>query len=270
VAEFQTLQSSGVVIGNQRYNVILSAVVCDTPARAFAKHVKGHTGYFGCDKCIQEGEYVNGRMTFPEINANLRAGESFRAMSNDDHHLGKTPFTDRPVNMISGFPLDYMHLICFGVVQKLLYLWLKGPLGVCLGGQTITNISVRLVLLGSPVLLEFNRKPRSLDYLDRWKATELHQFLLYTGMVCLCGLLNDTLYSNFMLLSVAMSILRSPTLCHKYCGMVFSSLCHMGPIWKPYGIHMGWSYRYHMGSRVQTRSKPIWMPSEQSHGRFTV
>ena len=231
MAEFQTLQSSGVVIGNQRYNVILSAVVCDTPARAFAKHVKGHTGYFGCDKCIQEGEYVNGRMTFPEINANLRTDESFRAMSNDDHHLGKTPFTDLPVNMISGFPLDCMHLICLGVVRKLLYLCLKGPLEVRLSRQTITNISERFVLLGSQVLLEFNRKPRSLDYLDRWKATELRQFLLYTGTVCLRGLLNDTMYSNFMLLSVAMLILRSLILCQEYCDMVFSSLCHMGPIW---------------------------------------
>ena len=90
VEEFTVLQRSGIVSGSNRYSILLTAVVCDTPARSFIKKVKGHTGYFGCDKCIQEGDYVNGRMIFPEVDAQLRTDESFRALCNEEHHLGTT------------------------------------------------------------------------------------------------------------------------------------------------------------------------------------
>lgn len=86
VSEFQKLQTTGVIYGPKKYDVVLAAVICDTPARAFVKNVKGHNGYFGCDKCTQEGVYTERRMTFPEINARLRTDESFRAMSDEDHH----------------------------------------------------------------------------------------------------------------------------------------------------------------------------------------
>lgn len=45
--------------------LLLSSMVCDAPARAFLKNVKGHTGYHGCEKCTQDGLYLENRMTFP-------------------------------------------------------------------------------------------------------------------------------------------------------------------------------------------------------------
>jgi len=77
-------------------------------------------------------------------------------------------------------------------------------------------LSEALVSLSNQEPVEFARTPRKVSDLDRWKATELRQFMLYTGLVCLRGILSDTVYSNFMLSSVGMFILLSPDLCSKY------------------------------------------------------
>jgi len=59
-----------------------------------------------------------------------------------------------------------------------------------------------------------------LNYLaevDRWKATEFRQFLLYTGMVALRGILPIPYLQNFQILAVAIYFLSSPGLSSKYC-----------------------------------------------------
>lgn len=64
---------------------------------------------------------------------------------------------------------------------------------------------------------EFARKPRSLSELDRWKATEFRQFLLYTGPVVLTDVLPTALYNNFLSLSISIYLMLSPTLFAHYC-----------------------------------------------------
>ena len=54
---------------------------------------------------------------------------------------------------------------------------------------------------------EVARKPRAVTELDRWKATEFRQFLLYTGPVVLDGLVDQDVYDHFLCLTVGMSIL---------------------------------------------------------------
>ncbi|XP_069193719.1 zinc finger protein 425-like [Procambarus clarkii] len=79
--------------------VKLKGVICDAPAKAMVKAIKLHSGYFGCDRCTQEGVW-NGRMTYQQVkNLQLRTDEDFRNQSNSQHHHGRSPFCDLNINM---------------------------------------------------------------------------------------------------------------------------------------------------------------------------
>ncbi|PIK59062.1 hypothetical protein BSL78_04019 [Apostichopus japonicus] len=109
-----------------------------------------------------------------------------------------------------------MHLVCLGVTRRLVKLWLKGPLKTRQSPQLIREISAKLQSLNGALPREFARQPRSLNEFERWKATELRQFLLYTGPVVLYRIIPKPFYENFMLLSVAMFIYLSPFNCSSY------------------------------------------------------
>lgn len=47
---------------------------------------------------------------------------------------------------------------------------------------------------------EFVRKPRDMTDVDRWKGTELRQFLLYTGPIVLLDILPTHMYIHFLTL----------------------------------------------------------------------
>lgn len=215
IDEYNDLKQNGFDFDGKKWNVIIHSVICDTPARAFVKKVKSYSGYHGCDKCVQNGEWM-GKMTYPEVNAALRTDQSFLHRLDEDHHTGHSPFSDIQIGMVSQFPLDYMHLVCLGVMKRFLLLWIKGPLHCRLGLRVIDDISQHLLNLKSHIPSEFARKPRSLKEIDRWKATEFRQFLLYTGPVVLAEILHPNMYKNFLLLSVGIHILINKGLCQRY------------------------------------------------------
>ena len=186
VEELKTIQSEGVSYLDRKLRVNILNFVCDTPARAFVKKVKGHTGYYGCDKCTQRGVWNNHRMTFPEDDSAVRTDVSFDEMVNEDHHHSESILSQLQLGMVTQFPLDFMHLVCLGVVKKLISLWISGPLTVRVGvNSTCRQISEALINLGAYLPREFVRKGRSLQEIDRWKATEFRTFILYTGIVAL-------------------------------------------------------------------------------------
>lgn len=210
VTELEELQK-GFEFEGKHFTLRLDSVICDTPARSFVKNTKSHNGYHGCDKCIQNGVHINHRMTYPFLDSALRTDEAFSMYVDEEHHHGPHPFTGINVGLVSQFPLDYMHLVCLGVVRQLINLWLKGPLTFRVPSNVVDRISDKLVNMRAYIPDEFARKPRSLGEVDRWKATEFRQFLLYTGPVVLCGILDPLAFHNFML-STAIAILVSPKL----------------------------------------------------------
>ena len=185
--------------------VNLSCFVCDAPARAYVKQVKGHSGYYGCEKCTQKGSWES-KIVFPEIDAPPRTDVQFDDMTDVHHHTGNSPLRTLSVGMVTQFPLDYMHLVCLGVTRRLLFYWLKSPVskGIRLGLRVIGQISESLITFRSFLPREFSRKCRSLKDVERWKATEFRQFLLYSGIVALKGQISTVLYKHFLLLFVAL------------------------------------------------------------------
>ena len=108
---------------------------------------------------------------------------------------------------------------------RILMLWMKGPLFCRQGGGFIAQVSMGLLDLKEYMPCEFLRKGRPLGEVDRWKATEFRQFLLYLGPVLLKSKLPLHLYKHSMLLSVAIYCLASPMFCNPYCDYAKQLLC---------------------------------------------
>jgi len=211
VNELKVLTRDGLVVCGRKISCSPKICVCDAVARAMVKGIKQFSGYYGCDKCSQRGLFV-GRMTYPSVDSALRTDASFRALTNEEHHNGSSPFLDLPVDMISFFPIDYMHQVCLGVVKRLLVCWTSGGKKVRLSHTQRSQIDARLTTFRSCVTAEFNRKPRPLSELAHWKATEFRTFLLYAGYFCLRGVMDDELLNHFLCLSLGIAILVSETL----------------------------------------------------------
>lgn len=211
IDELSDLLLTGMECGSVKYTVSISSVIADAPARSFVKCIKGHNAYHACERCEDEGEYFLNRMVYSTKTFQYRTDISFRSKRDPDHHQRTllSPFLDLKIDMVKDFVLDYMHLVCLGVMKKLLLLWLSGPLTVRLPSRLVKNISSTLIGYASFFPREFSRKPRSLNDVNRFKATELRQFLLYTGPCSLKGILPDKLFVHFLYLHCAMKILLS-------------------------------------------------------------
>ena len=219
VSKLENVMQNGLEWGDKVIRVQIRCITCDAPAKALVKCIKQYSGYFGCDRCTQKG-FWDGRMTYQEVeNLTLRTDQSFREVTQlEHHHEGKTsPFSNLSIDMVTSFPVDYMHQCCLGVMKKLLLLWTKGKKETRMSSGQIKEVSVRLEQLKTAIPNNFARKPRGLEHLERWKATEFRQFALYTGKVVLRGVLQDDLFEHFMAFSVAMCMLISPSLVQAHC-----------------------------------------------------
>ena len=90
-------------------------------------------------------------------------------MQDEERHLGPSPLQRLPIGMVSQFRNDYMHLVCLGVVKRVVWLWIKRPLfNSCrIGAVAVQRISDALTSLLYHLPREFHRKGRSLNEVDR-------------------------------------------------------------------------------------------------------
>lgn len=124
IIEINELQADELLINGQRFSICIKRFICDRPARAFLKCIKNHEGYWACERCNVRGNRVENRMIYP-VNESVeeRTDESFRRQTNPEHHTCRSPLLHirPPIDMISSFVLDLMHLVYLGVMKKLLF-----------------------------------------------------------------------------------------------------------------------------------------------------
>ena len=91
-----------------------------------------------------------------------------------------------------------------------------------LSKANILEINLRLKILETSIPNSFCRKLWSLEHVDRYKATALRQFILYTGKIVLKGILNHQYYQHFLSLNRAILILCNPVLISNQFYIVFA------------------------------------------------
>ena len=165
-----------------------------------------------------KGISIKGRIVYDRIEeSTLRSNDTFMSMEyaekdeiGKSHQLAPSPLRRLNINMINDFNLDYMLMVCLGVVRRMLY-YFKGHFKIVFNGQlsqsSLNEITSCLLSFKGKLPSKFARQPWSLNELDWWKATELRSFLLYTGPIALKGVLSSSYYKHFLSLSLSIKIL---------------------------------------------------------------
>jgi hypothetical protein len=220
VEEAKFLRRQGIEFCGKSVKVNILGFICDAPARAKITYTVPHNAYFGCSKCVIKGEYfkipgsTKGRVTFPNLDCELRTDQSFRMRAQPEHHLlNVSKLEELPINMVLDIPDEEMHLLDLGCIRKMLHFMTKGRgTAARLSSRQVKEISDRLAALGPHVPCDFARKPRTLLELKLWKATELHFFLMYAGVVVLKNIIPEPLYVHYLILHSEVRILSNATL----------------------------------------------------------
>lgn len=214
VADLLAILESGIEFNGVELTVKLRCFIADAPARAFSLDHRGHNSKVPCSKCYVIGESVRpGVIVFKGTNHRLRTQEEYSSRIDMHHHISEeSPLGALPLNLVSNTVFDYMHLICLGVMEKILVGVIDGRFveSAQLSNNDKLVLNDRLEQVKKYCPQDFARKPVSIDKHGKFKATEQRQILLYSGPVVFNGLVNVALYDNFLLLHIAMRILANP------------------------------------------------------------
>jgi hypothetical protein len=182
VHELNDILLNGLQIGDIVVTVSLSHCACDSIARAFVKNIKYPTGFYACDRCEAMGVTIDGSRRFLDHDVKRRTDESFRTQAQSEHHIGESPFLIiESIDMVASFPNDYMHSVCEGTVLKLLELCRVSGGNFRLSKAVVKEVNAAIKQSRSCVPDDFQRRPRTIKHLGKWKATELRFFALYVG-----------------------------------------------------------------------------------------
>ncbi|KYM95810.1 hypothetical protein ALC62_13537 [Cyphomyrmex costatus] len=206
IIEMEELSTNGFEFNNYIYTVSIYNFICDAPARSFIKYTIGHNGLFSCEKCEVKGEWYHNRMVYLN-NGQKRTDQTFIDRRNPEHHLGLSPLEERLyIGMVSQFRLEYLHLVCVGVMKRFLMRLLEIRNRGKLRDEDIETFKNTLARIGQFIPKGFTRKPYRFKKVSHLKATELRRFLLYDGVKIMKDHTSNRTYHTFLLLHCSIYI----------------------------------------------------------------
>ena len=218
IQNLKNLLINGLNFNGRELTFSIKCIVCDAPAKAFVKGVKQFNSTYGCDKCTMKSVHIERTPCYLNTEFINRTNEEFREFSYDfvnflNHQILQSPFTNLDIDMIKDFNIDYMHCVLLGVMKKLLKIYLNTDKAIVtshkLNNYNKKRMNDRICLIQKYIPKQFGRKLRTFEELERFKATEFRQLLLYTGKIIFKNILNAEYYDHFISLNIAISILSS-------------------------------------------------------------
>ena len=207
VFEWEDLQANGYIGVDCVYRVSFKAFICDSPARAFCKGIVGHTSLNSCERCVVVGKYKHNRVLFNKVKTYPeRVIEKLKAGEYPTHVHTYSPLLNCKFDVIKCFPLDYTDCVCLGVTKRVIKYLINNIGTNTLSHNNISRVDDRLKEISNHTPSDFARRPISFKKYKRWKATEFRQFLLYTSIVALKGVVSEEQYIHILQLSIAISI----------------------------------------------------------------
>lgn len=192
--------------------------LCDAPARAYLQSIKGHCAFDGCGYCRQQGVRQNDRVVFSTVSGSDRTDLDYLHFR-ENNQLQLSPLI-KVVPLKSAFPPEYMHLLCLGVCRKLFHFYFRPTkhlrLTCKLSSKLIFDLSSSIRFVKPFIPSDFQRKPRGLNDLEYFKATEFRMFLLYLGPYMFKKYLPLSYYNHFCLLHFATYVFCSPKMSNLY------------------------------------------------------
>ena len=192
----------------------------DMPAKESVPNFLQFNAFYGCPKCLQEGETektdINGNVRcFPFSSSNptgpnrttsgafKKAKEVMSSSSKDPVCGDKGPSALMLLpdfDLIRSTSIDYMHCVLLGVTKNLMTLWFD-PLNKnkSFSAQIKLDTAEKRILSLKPPN-HITRAPRSIKgNLGYWKASEFRSFLLYYFVPVMIGLLPSFQFQHFYL-----------------------------------------------------------------------
>ncbi len=213
---------SGYIFGNNVYYFYLLNANFDKPARACILNTKSSIGYFGCIKCLQQGEsllFGNGQ----HIIYDHQKEYPLRNHNNYINDLNQCINVKTPVNGIKGIcvlnklkyfqpvestNIDIMHTLWLGF-GKLHFSYLfshKASSDYSLKNK-LNLLNIRLLNCKPPGYI--SQAPRYFETFLNWRAHEYMNFYLFFAIPVFKGIMKDKYYKHLLLFIISIEKLLS-------------------------------------------------------------
>lgn len=222
VREFMDLSSNGIFVNDRIFKIFITNALLDLPAKSVLLQMKQFNSWHACNFCTQKGEKTNRGIRYTyECPVILR---THRTMLRDMDKVQKNPNSTfngikgvspmvpfENFDLATSFCIDYMHAILLGVMKNLMLFWTDtknktAPFYMVKQKRDLLNI--RLTAIKTPMYI--SRRPRSLNNLKYFKASEYRNLLLFYLPVCLKRLLPKKYIEHLRIFSSAIYKLLQP------------------------------------------------------------